>query len=55
MIKAFTILMSSLVNSKLTVYAPGDLAATFGETDGEIKAQMANFGHIPYGQSMVSY
>ena len=54
MIKSLFLLLA-LVNGKLTVYAPPALAETFSGTHGEIQAQLANFGHIPYGQAMVSF
>jgi len=37
----------------LKVYAPSSLVDLFKETEGEIQNTMANFGHIPYGQSMI--
>jgi hypothetical protein len=53
--KAIAFCLCQMANSKLTVYAPPDLADQFPATHGEIQAQMANFGHIPYGQAMVSF
>jgi hypothetical protein len=47
--------MLSLAHSKLVVQSPPELAAKFsyiGESS-TILANYANFGHIPYGQSLV--
>ena len=39
--------------SKLVVYSPQDLIEQFKDTNGVINANYANFGHIPYGQSLI--
>jgi hypothetical protein len=36
---------------RLLVQSPESLKKLFGE-DGEIQVQMANFGHMPYGQTL---
>lgn len=46
--------LASMVASKLSIEGPDPLAYVFDSTKGEIKAQYANFGHIPYGQTLVS-
>jgi hypothetical protein len=35
--------------SKLVVYSPTELVDLFSSQNGIIKADYANFGHIPYG------
>lgn len=40
-------------SSKLIVYSPSELEDIFSSQDGVIQATYANFGHIPYGQSLV--
>jgi len=47
-------LMLSTSDAKLTVYGPQSLKNLFEDQNNEIKTTLANFGHIPYGQSMVS-
>ena len=49
-----SILMMSASDAKLTVYGPQSLKNLFEDQNNEIKTTLANFGHIPYGQSMVS-
>jgi hypothetical protein len=44
----------SSVSGKLSVTGPDELKELFKDSQFEINAQLANFGHIPYGQSMVS-
>ena len=46
--------LTTLVGSKLTIEGPEPLAYVFDKSNGEINAQYANFGHIPYGQTLVS-
>ena len=41
------------VTSKLVVYSPSELISIFSSQDGVIQANYANFGHIPYGQSLI--
>jgi hypothetical protein len=48
-----SILMMSTSDAKLTVYGPQSLKNLFEDQNNEIKTTLANFGHIPYGQSMV--
>ena len=43
-----------LTSSKLRLERPDPLVSVFRDTKGEIEAQYANFGHIPYGQTLVS-
>ena len=43
----------STVCAKLMVNSPESLKKLFGD-EGEIPVQMANFGHMPYGQTLVS-
>lgn len=40
-------------SSKLVVYSPTELVDQFAEQNGVIPANYANFGHIPYGQSLI--
>lgn len=44
----------SSVSGKLSVTGPDELKELFKDSQFEIQGQLANFGHIPYGQSMVS-
>ena len=39
--------------SKLVVYSPQELVNLFKDQDSVIPANYANFGHIPYGQSLI--
>ena len=39
--------------SKLVVYSPQDLIEQFKDTNSVINANYANFGHIPYGHSLI--
>lgn len=39
---------------KLVVYGPQTLIDMLPSEEGVIQANYANFGHIPYGQSLVS-
>jgi hypothetical protein len=50
-----SLLLLNSSDAKLTVYGPQSLKGIFPDNNGEIQTQLANFGHIPYGQSMVSY
>jgi hypothetical protein len=45
--------MLGVVQSKLYVYGPETLKEKFAFKDGAIKASYSNFGHIPYGQSII--
>ncbi len=45
----------SSIGSKLVIEGPDPLYQVFAGTNGEIQASYANFGHIPYGQTLVSY
>lgn len=45
--------MIAAANSKLVVYGPQTLVEMFPQDDPVILANYANFGHIPYGQSLV--
>ena len=47
-----SILISPLYN-RLIVYGPQELKDKFVSTDYKIKASYANFGNIPYGQSLI--
>jgi len=52
--KTFLTLLSFIVLvhqtfAKLVVYGPDELRQEFGEGKPVIKANYANFGHIPYG------
>lgn len=47
-------MLASIVSSKMKVTSPSSLQSKFEQTKGEIQSQYANFGHIPYGQSLVS-
>lgn len=38
---------------KLVVYSPTELTDKFSKTNSVINANYANFGHIPYGQSLI--
>ena len=40
--------------AKLVVYGPQVLVDMVPQENAVIKANYANFGHIPYGQSLVS-
>ena len=40
------------VEAKLSIFSPQALKDTFSDTGGQIYSQIANFGHIPYGQSL---
>ena len=60
MMKVFSILAGFIVSlnqAKLTVYGPDELLEKFSSsTEHEkaiINANYANFGHIPYGQSLI--
>ena len=46
--------LSNMVGSKLVIEGPDPFYNVFQDSNGEIKSQMANFGHIPYGQTLVS-
>jgi hypothetical protein len=39
----------TLCNTKLVIEGPDALFNAFSGSNGEIQAQYANFGHIPYG------
>jgi hypothetical protein len=41
------------VLSNLIVYSPEELKQYFANADYKITANYANFGYIPYGQSMI--
>jgi hypothetical protein len=41
------------VLSKLVVYGPQELIDSFEGKKAQINANYANFGHIPYGQSLI--
>lgn len=43
----------SVVNASLTVYSPKELKDQFADTKGRMKVSYANFGHVPYGHSLV--
>lgn len=50
------ILGANLAFGKVQIANPESLRAAVGaEADGEIVASMANFGHINYGDSIVSF
>ena len=42
-----TLFLMAAAAGKLIVMSPPDLKEMF--PNGEVKSQMANFGHIPYG------
>jgi hypothetical protein len=48
-----SLLLFNNSDAKLTIYGPQSLKNIFSDKNGEIQTQLANFGHIPYGQSMV--
>ena len=41
--------LNHMIGSKLVIEGPDPLFTVFSASNGEIKAQYANFGHIPYG------
>lgn len=45
-------LLSATVSAVIKVTSPQSLVGKFASTDGVIQSQYANFGHIPYGQSL---
>ena len=47
-------MIAAAYNAKLVVYGPEPLLKMFPTDDPTIIANYANFGHIPYGQSLVS-
>ena len=47
-------MLATIASSKLVVYGPQALVDMFPADEPLIKANYANFGHIPYGQSLVS-
>ena len=47
-------MIAAAYNAKLVVYGPEPLLKMFPTDDPTILANYANFGHIPYGQSLVS-
>lgn len=47
-------LVAATAMGKLVVYGPQTLIDMLPNSDGVIAANYANFGHIPYGQSLVS-
>ena len=47
--------MIAAANAKLVVYGPQTLVDLFPQDDPVILANYANFGHIPYGQSLVRH
>ena len=57
MMKVFSILTGFIVSlnqAKLTVFGPDELLEKFSSSTGPvINANYANFGHIPYGQSLI--
>ena len=65
MANSYLIVIATLLSmslSKLQIFSPQTLASKFEGTHisskhsgGEIKASYANFGHIPYGQSIVRF
>jgi hypothetical protein len=46
-------LLATLTTQRLVVYGPSNLKDEFASTDGVIQASYSNFGHIPYGQSII--
>ena len=52
--KTFSLCLTlSIAFGKLVVYSPQDLVGKFETSKGVIDANYANFGHIPYGQSLI--
>lgn len=47
-------MVAASAQAKLVVYGPQTLVDMFPSDDPIIQANYANFGHIPYGQSLVS-
>lgn len=47
-------LIAATFQAKLVVYGPEALLDMFPSEEKTIDANYANFGHIPYGQSLVS-
>ena len=47
-------MVAAQATAKLVVYGPQTLVDMFPKDDPIITANYANFGHIPYGQSLVS-
>lgn len=44
--------LTSVADSKLMVEGPDPFQYVFHLSNGEVQAQYANFGHIPYGQTL---
>lgn len=49
----FTVQVLSVALGKLVVYSPKELVDLFESQNAVIAANYANFGHIPYGQSLI--
>jgi hypothetical protein len=47
-----SLLLSQLTEAKLSIKGPKVLKEKFKDNNGQIQTVLANFGHIPYGQSM---
>ena len=47
-------MVAATATAKLVVYGPQTLVDMFPQDDPTVLANYANFGHIPYGQSLVS-
>lgn len=47
------IIMISIISAKLHIIGPESLKEQFKSSNQTMEVVYANFGHIPYGQSMV--
>lgn len=52
-ISIYLFLILSVAYSKLTVYSPTSLRNKINKDKGTIHSSVANFGHIPYGHSII--
>lgn len=50
-----SILLVQLAQASMTILHPQSLIDKFGATNGTIDVVYGNFGHIPYGQSVVGH
>ena len=41
--------------SKITIHGPESLKKKFKDSDYTIEVVYSNYGHVPYGQSIVSF
>lgn len=52
-ISIYLFLLLSVAYSKLTVYSPNSLRNKINKQNGSLHSSVANFGHIPYGHSII--